>query len=110
MNSSLYPDSRNLEQWFNATAFAVPQPFTFSNSARNMLFGPGQKIIDISFIKDTHFREKYNLQFRGEYFNFPNAPSFSNPAANISFANQVGRIRGTTVSARAVQFGLKFLF
>ncbi|MEZ5402033.1 MAG: carboxypeptidase regulatory-like domain-containing protein [Bryobacteraceae bacterium] len=109
-SSDFYPSSQSINGWFNASAFAIPQPFTFGNSARNMLFGPGQKIIDISFIKDTRFAEKYNLQFRAEFFNFPNTPSFSNPSANISFPAQVGLIRGTTVSARAIQFGLKFLF
>ncbi len=109
-SSDFYPASQSIGQWFNASAFRVPAPFTFGNSARNMLFGPGQKIIDISLIKDTRIAERYTVQFRGEFFNFPNTPSFSNPSSNISFANQVGRIGGTTVSARAVQFGLKLIF
>ena len=110
VNATLYPQNKNIEGWFNAAAFAIPTPFTFGNSARNMLFGPGQKIIDISVLKDFRFGETHYLQFRAEAFNMPNTPSFGNPSANISVPASVGKIRGTTVSARAVQFGLKLVF
>jgi hypothetical protein len=111
VSSQVYPTAnRDIEQWFNAAAFAVPQPFTFGNSARNMLTGPGQTIIDISVLKDTRIGERFNTQFRAEFFNFPNMPSFGNPAANISFPAQVGRIRSTSIDNRVVQLGLKVLF
>jgi len=110
VNSNLYPDQQGITGWFNPAAFAIPAPFTFGNSARNMLFGPGQKIIDISLLKDFRFGDNHYLQFRAEAFNMPNTPSFGNPAANLSVPASVGRITGTTVPARAVQFGLKLVF
>lgn len=110
VSSDVYPADKNIEGWFNPAAFAVPTPFTFGNSARNMLFGPGQKIIDVSVLKDFRIGENHFLQFRAEAFNMPNTPSFSNPGANISVPASVGKIRGTTVAARTVQFGLKLVF
>lgn len=110
VSSNLYPDNKNIEGWFNASAFAVPAPFTFGNSARNMLFGPGQKIIDVSVLKDFRFGDNHFVQFRAEAFNMPNTPSFGTPSANISVPASVGKIRGTTVPARAIQFGLKLVF
>jgi hypothetical protein len=110
VSSNVYPEDKNIEGWFNPAAFAVPTPFTFGNSARNMLFGPGQKIIDVSVLKDFRFGETHYLQFRAEAFNMPNTPSFGNPSTNISIPASVGKIRGTTVAARAVQFGLKLVF
>ena len=110
VNSDLYPANKNIEGWFNTASFAVPTPFTFGNSARNMLFGPGQKIIDVSVLKDFRFGENHFVQFRAEAFNMPNTPNFGNPASNLSVPAAVGRIRGTTVAARAIQFGLKFVF
>ena len=110
VNSDLYPANKNIEGWFNPASFAVPTPFTFGNSARNMLFGPGQKIIDVSVLKDFRFGENHFVQFRAEAFNMPNTPNFGNPASNLSVPAAVGRIRGTTVAARAIQFGLKFVF
>ncbi|MBI3696382.1 MAG: TonB-dependent receptor [Acidobacteria bacterium] len=110
VSKDLYPTNRNIEQWFNPAAFAVPAPFSFGNGARNLLFGPGQSIIDLSVLKDTRIGERCTLQFRAESFNFPNHPSFGNPSANISVPASVGKIRGTSVAARAVQFGMKLLF
>lgn len=110
VSSDLYPANKGIEGWFNPAAFAVPQSFTFGNSSRNMLWGPGQRIVDISFLKDIPFGESRFFQFRAEFFNFPNTPSFSNPSANISVPAQVGKIRGTSVEARVVQFGAKIVF
>ena len=67
-----------------ATAFAVPAPFTYGNSARNLLFGPGDIVIDVSVLKNTTIRERVTVQFRAEFFNMPNHPNFPGPAANIS--------------------------
>jgi hypothetical protein len=110
ISSDLYPADRGIEGWFNPTAFATPAPFAFGNSARNMLWGPGQSIIDLSFLKDVPFGESRYFQFRAEFFNFPNHPSFGNPAANISVPAAVGRIRSTSVEARVIQFGAKIVF
>jgi hypothetical protein len=110
VNSQLYPSSQSLTQWFNASAFAIPAPFTFGNSARNILFGPGQKIFDVSLLKNTAITERIKLQFRAEAFNLPNTPSFGNPASNVSVPSTVGRITSTTVAARSIQLGLKLLF
>jgi hypothetical protein len=110
VSPDLYPENRGIENWFNPAAFATPAPFTFGNSARNMLFGPGQQVVDLSVLKDTKIAERYTVQFRAEAFNFSNTPSFGNPSANISVPATVGKIRGTTVSARAIQFGLKLIY
>lgn len=110
VSSQLYPSDKTINQWFNVSAFATPTPFTFGNSARNILFGPGQKVFDVSLLKTTKIGERFNLQFRAEAFNLPNHPSFGNPASNISTASTVGKITSTTVAARTVQFGLKLMF
>ncbi len=106
----LYPATKNIEGWFNASAFSAPAPFTFGNASRNQLWGPGQRIVDISLLKDVAFGEGRYFQFRTEFFNLPNHPSFSNPNGNISTPAAVGKIRGTTVEARVVQFGAKIVF
>ena len=110
VSSSFYPAEKGIEGWFNPAAFATPAPFTFGNSSRNMLWGPGQKIVDVSFLKDVPFGEGRYFQFRAEFFNFPNTPSFSNPSANISTPGTVGKIRGVSVEPRAIQFGAKIVF
>src|SRR5262249_9826160 len=39
-------DDPSIARWFNPAAFRIPAPFTFGNSARNVLWGPGQIKID----------------------------------------------------------------
>jgi hypothetical protein len=110
VSSDLYPANQSIENWFNPAAFTTPAPFTFGNSARNMLFGPGQKLVDLSVLKDTRIGDRFTVQFRAEAFNATNTPSFGNPSANISVPASVGKIRSTSVPARAIQFGLKLIY
>jgi len=100
---------RSNTRWFDASAFAVPAPFTYGNSARNLLFGPGDIVFDVSVLKDTKITEGVTVQFRTEFFNLPNHANFGTPAVNISVPSTVGRISGAG-DPRQIQFGLKVLF
>lgn len=100
---------RSRTRWFNPAAFAVPAPFTYGNSARNLLFGPGDIVFDLSVQKATKVTESVTVQFRADFFNLPNHPNLTNPAANISVPATVGRIFGA-LDPRQIQFGLKVLF
>ena len=101
--------TRNLTKWFDASGYTVPAPFTFGNSARNLLFGPGDIVFDVSFLKDTSITERTKTQFRAEFFNIPNHANFGNPGSNISVASSLGRITSAG-DPRQIQFGLKLLF
>jgi hypothetical protein len=105
----LYPEEKTMDQWFNPAAFSVPAPFTYGNAARNLLFTPGDIVVDISVLKDFAIGERIKPQFRAEFFNAPNHFNWGGPGANISVANSVGRITGGG-EARVIQFGLKLLF
>jgi hypothetical protein len=105
-----YANARTLTRWFNPDAFAVPAPFTFGNSPRNVLWGPGYFTWDTSLIKNTAITERVNFEFRAEFFNVLNHASFNSPAANISVPNQVGRITSTFTGPRDIQFGARLSF
>lgn len=107
--ANLYPAERTLDQWFNPAAFYVPAPFTWGNAARNMLWTPGDIVIDASLLKDFNLYERFRLQFRGEFFNMPNHPNWGGPASNISTTATVGKI-SSRGDQRQVQFGVKILF
>ncbi|MCC7497781.1 MAG: TonB-dependent receptor [Bryobacterales bacterium] len=110
VSSNLYPASQTINNWFNASAFAIPGNYTFGNSARNMLFGPGQKIFDVSVAKSTAINDRIKTELRADFFNMPNTPSFANPASNITVPSTVGVITGTTVDARTIQIGMRVSF
>jgi hypothetical protein len=99
-----------IAQWFNPAAFAVPAPFTYGNSPRNLLYGPGIINWDQAVYKVTNITERARLEFRAEFFNIMNHANFDVPAANISVPSTVGKISNTTNTPRDIQFGMRLSF
>jgi hypothetical protein len=81
---------KNVDHWFDQTAFVTPAAGNFGNSSRNMLRGPGIATLDASIFKTTKF-ERFEVQLRFESFNALNHPVFSNPNASVTVA------RGQTI-------------
>ncbi len=98
-------------EWFNTAAFAVPAPFTFGNEGRNNLTGPSFKNLDFSTYKNFMFTERLGLQFRAEFFNIFNHPSFGLPDNTVTDSG-FGRITSTANpnANREIQFALKLMF
>lgn len=108
-SGALSRSDRGISEWFDPSVYSLPTPFTYGNSARNGLFGPGDMVFDVSFLKNFSIVERVKAQLRGEFFNFPNHTNLGNPATNISVPSTVGRITSAG-DPRQVQFGIKFLF
>jgi hypothetical protein len=109
-----------VQKWFNTAAFVDNQPLTFGDAGRNIVVGPGYRDFDFSVLKNMKIGEKANAQFRAEFFNITNHPSFALPA-NISAAPNFGALFTTPDAAqnnvglgsggpRLIQFALKFSF
>ncbi|MBI3950996.1 MAG: TonB-dependent receptor, partial [Acidobacteria bacterium] len=101
-------DRRTPERWFNTAAYALPQPFTFGNAARNSLFGDAFHNFDFALHKRFRVSERINIQFRAESFNFFNNVNFELPNPTVD-SSRFGRIF-EALSSREMQFGLKFIF
>ena len=103
-------DSWTIDRYFDTSAFVAPAPFTFGNSGRNVLRGPGVNTWDLSVIKNTNFSDRYRLQWRTDFFNAANHPQF-NPPGNTIGTPQAGRINSARFSTnRQIQFVLKVFF
>ena len=50
-DGSLPGGQRSIDRWFDVSAFAVQPQFTYGNSGRNILFGPGVTNLDFSLAK-----------------------------------------------------------
>lgn len=106
--------------YYNKSAFEAPAPRTFGNAGRNILFGPGTNIADISLNKSTNISERVSVQLRSEFFNIFNHPNFTVP--NPQFDSTGFGVIGSTPDVagsnprlgdggpRVIQFGLKLLF
>jgi len=114
--TSLRPDrlgrgtvaDRALTRDFDVNAFRLPVQFTYGNSGRNILYARAIRNWDFIAVRNFALREQVRLQFRAEFFNLTNTPSFGAPVANIQSGN-AGRILSAG-EPRDIQFALKLTF
>jgi hypothetical protein len=89
--------------------FTIPQPGTFTTSqTRNLLNHPGFQNWNLAVFKNFGITERQNVQFRAEFFNFPNHPNWSGADTNPR-SGTFGRVTSKT-SERNVQLSLRYSF
>ncbi len=109
--------------YINPAAFAQPGPGLFGDCAPYAFHGPGIQMWDLSLFKQFKFTERYQLQFRTEFFNAFNHPNFASPNSSYSpsslgsfgkVSDTLGPILGTDSGGpgdpREIQFALKLFF
>jgi len=100
-----------INEWFDPNAFAQPLPFTFGNSGRNILYGPGFADVDLALSKSfaiPRLGERTRLQFRADAFDVANHPNFGKPHATIG-SDTAGTITSASTS-RDIQIGARLTF
>jgi hypothetical protein len=101
-----------ISNWFDQSCFspagsaAVP---SFGNSRRNILNAPGLTNTDLAILRHFPVENKFDIEFRSEFFDAWNHPYFAPPASNISSPTLVGRVTSAN-DGRQIQFALKFIF
>jgi hypothetical protein len=115
----------SVSEWFNRNAFVIPGPGEIGNAPRNSLFGPHFRHFDFSLFKDVPLKESLKMQFRAEFYNLTNTPSYfvannqnsdstTNlvPAQGATPSTAFGQIVRTSpnYTPRAIQLALKLLF
>jgi hypothetical protein len=100
---------QNIDHWFDKTAYGLPALYTYGNSGRNILTGPGRVNIDAGLFKNFKLTEKTRLQFRGEFFNLLNHAQFGFPNRFMDTAPG-SSINAVVRPPRQVQLAVKILF
>ncbi len=101
----------SIGEWFDVSAFAQPAPYTFGNSGRNFLYGPGFENVNLSVAKNFRIGflgEAGRLQFRADVNDIMNHPNFGMPNSSIGTA-AAGTITNALTS-RNIQLGAKLSF
>jgi len=117
--------------YLNPKAFLVPVTVPnvngaavqlYGNSARGVVRGPGSVNTDFSVFKEFAATERYRVQFRSEFFNLTNTPTFflgapsggpltcRGAAGGVCTNTDFGTLANGTATGRQIQFGVKFLF
>lgn len=106
-SGSSFDPSKDL--WLSSAAFAAPAPNTFGDAPRYINYrGPKQLSESLALLKDFHWKERLDVQFRAEASNPFNRVVFGSPVSNFS-SGSFGSI-GSAGGAREIQFGLKLYF
>jgi hypothetical protein len=100
-----------LNQWFNTQCFTQPNPFSFGNETRadSAIRTAGIANWDAALVKKFQLGERFNMQFRTEFFNLFNRVQFGSPAPQLG-SSQFGQISSQENNPRLVQFGLRASF
>lgn len=98
---------QSIHRWYNTSCFVNPPIYTFGNTGRNVLTGPGLFTWDFGLAKDFHVTEQLGMQFRADSFNVTNHPDFGLPNSSIGSA-AAGTITSVVTNARQTQFALRF--
>jgi hypothetical protein len=110
-NGNLPSSQRNINNWFDINCFPLPANYTFGDSGKNVLVGPGAVETDLSLRKVFNITESKNLEFRFEMFNAFNHPVFAQPDNFIDDGpGAAGVITSTVIPQRQLQFALKLHF
>jgi len=70
----------------NTSCFVAPAQFTYGNAGRDIVIGPGLNNFDATFQKNFAIRERMQLQFRADMFDFFNHPNLNAPKQVLSTA------------------------
>ncbi|HUO15217.1 MAG TPA: carboxypeptidase-like regulatory domain-containing protein [Verrucomicrobiae bacterium] len=116
--------TQRLGNWLNASAYQ-PDPLAtlsdgtssdatlYGNTPRNCIIGPNQKNVDFTLGKLFHITEGQGINFRADFFNLFNHPSFANPSApavGSTPGSGLAAINSTVGTPRLIQFSLKYSF
>jgi hypothetical protein len=101
--------SRTFTQFFNTSCFFNPTtPSLAGTAAPNIIEGPGTDNVDLALMKNGPITERVKYQFRAEFFNAFNHPSFN--GIDTGFTDSTFGFVNSAVSPRQIQFGLKLIF
>jgi hypothetical protein len=105
---------KNGNFWFNPSNFTDSTVTgtgfgTFGNTPHALCCGPALSDTDLVISKKTPINERWNSEFRAEFYNAWNHTQFANPDGNFADST-FGQILKTRESPRVIQFGLKILF
>jgi carboxypeptidase family protein/TonB-dependent receptor-like protein len=103
-----------LQGFFNPAAFTAPPVIGdgtgFGNCGVGIVSGPAQHNLDLGVTRNFNFGERAKVQFRTEFFNFTNTPSFGLPVSDHSAGPAFGVISSVVGNPRLIQLALKVSF
>lgn len=100
------------QPWFDTSVFSDPSVLfktpTFGNLGPYVFSGPNSFYVDAALFRTIRMTERFNLQFRTDWFSALNDPQFNGPGTTFG-SSSFGLVTGAGGS-RSIDFGLKLNF
>ncbi len=103
------PSNNNPNHQYVVGNFSDSNPGAFGNVPHALCCGAPINNTDLVISKQTPINERWNTEFRAEFYNAWNHTQFNNPDGNFTDST-FGQVLKVRESPRVMQFGLKFLF
>jgi hypothetical protein len=97
-------------QWFNTACFVTPAQFTYGNSGRDIVIGPGINNFDATLQKNFPIHENTQIQFRADIFDLFNHPNFNQPNRIFTATPSAFGSISSAQDPRIMQFSLRLQF
>jgi len=101
--------TRNSTTWFNPAAFTAPPAYTFGNSGRNTVYGPGTQTMDLGLVRSFSVAEKAKFEARAEFFNALNHTNLGTPNRFVN-TSSFGSITEVSTPGREIQVSARVSF
>ncbi|MDP9322856.1 MAG: hypothetical protein M3P13_04420, partial [Acidobacteriota bacterium] len=97
-----------IDRFFNTSAFTIPAPGTFGNASRNLIIGPGSRLLNTQFARDVALRGNRVLTIQLTTNNLLNMVNYAaiDTVVNSPTFGQILSVRGM----RSTQVNLRFRF
>jgi hypothetical protein len=101
--------TRNSTTWFNPAAYQAPAAYTFGDSGRNSVYGPGLQSMDLGLVREFSIAEKARFEARGEFFNALNRTNLGTPNRFVN-TSSFGSITEVATPGREIQISARVSF
>jgi hypothetical protein len=97
-----------IDRFFNTEAFSVPLPGTFGTAGRNMIIGPGSRLVNAQFSRDIQFRRNRGLTVQFNANNLLNGVNYTRVDTTVN-SPTFGQVLAVG-PMRTAQLNLRFRF
>jgi hypothetical protein len=107
-NPNLPSGQRSVAEWFKTAEFAQPAQYHFGNEGVGILRGAGVVDCDFSVLRTIRFKERAQVELRGDFFNAFNHTNLSLPGR--TFGSSTFGVISSAGPARQVEIGARLSF
>jgi hypothetical protein len=100
--------SPTIDQYFNTAAFAIPEAGTFGNSSRNLVIGPGSRLLNLQVTRDVTLGGTRGVSINLNVNNLLNTVNYAGVDTNVN-SPTFGQVLSVS-GRRSVRLNLRFRF